>query len=198
MKTWFLMLCMSTTCLMFGQSEKTNTQLAKLVDSLYFADQATAQIKPPDSAAAAYQRVIRSNFAPVKQILETHGYPGYDLLGKESSNRYFLLVKHSDFDPGFQKKALKLMKKQVLKKNASGQAYAALIDRTNINAGKPQVYGTQVIMGRNTQIKPCKDLKNLDKRRQSVGLEPISEYLQKCNDVFYDMNPSEKRPEKKN
>jgi hypothetical protein len=177
---------------------KADTALIKLIDSLHAADQSTANIRPPDSAAAAYQRAIRTNFPYVKQILDKYGFPGYDLLGKESSNKYFLLVQHSDFDVAFQKKALGLMKNEVLKKNASGQNYAYLVDRTNLNEGKPQVYGTQIIMSRETQLKPCIDLKNLDKRRKSVGLGPIKEYLEKCNDVFYQLNPQEKRPEKKN
>lgn len=198
MKTLFFLLLVLITVYLPAQVQKTDTALMKLVDSLYAADQSTALIRPVDSAVAAYQRTIRSNFTFVKYILDTYGFPGYDLLGKESSGKYFLLVQHSDFDVAFQKRALALMKTQVLKKNASGQNYAFLVDRTNINEGKPQVYGTQVIMGRNTQLKPCLDVKNLDKRRKSVGLEPVKQYLEKCNDVFYQMNPQEKRPENKN
>ncbi|MBL7702849.1 MAG: hypothetical protein JNM14_11400 [Ferruginibacter sp.] len=189
-----IIICSGTS----AQAQKADSSLIKLIDSLYTADQATALIRPGDSAAAAYQRVIRSNFFYTKQILDTYGFPGYDFVGKETSGKYFLLVQHSDFDVEFQKRALNLMKKQVLKTNASGQNYAFLVDRTNLNEGKPQIYGTQIIMSGNTQLKPCRDIKNLDKRRKSVGLEPVKEYLEKCNDVFYQMNPGEKKPEKKN
>ena len=198
MKFFTLLILITISASSFGQTQQADSQLVKLIDSLYSADQSTAGIRPADSAAAAYQRVIRTNFKYVKQILDKYGFPGYDILGKESSDKYFLLVQHSDFDVSFQKRALHLMKQQVLKKNASGQSYAYLIDRTNLNEGKPQVYGTQVIMSGDTQLKPCIDLKNLDKRRKSVGLGPIKEYLEKCNDVFFEMNPQEKRPEKKN
>jgi hypothetical protein len=197
MKIAYLIFALLVSTYCFGQNKKTNPQLAKLVDSLYQADQHTAKIQPTDSAVAAYQRAIRSNFPYIKQMLDQHGYPGYDLLGKESADNYFLLVQHSDFDVPFQKRALKLMKEQIRKQNASGKNFAFLTDRVNINEGKPQIYGTQVLMSGDTKLKPCKDLKKLDKRRKSVGLEPISEYLEKCNDVFYQLNPDQKRPEKK-
>lgn len=81
------------------------------------------------------------------------------------------------------------MRLQVEKKNASGQNYAYLIDRINLNEGKEQIYGTQVNMGeRGTTLKPCVDTSNLDKRRLSVGLTPIKDYLKKCDDYFQAMN----------
>jgi hypothetical protein len=191
-KIFYLIFFLSS--LSFGQTRKINNHLSNLIDSLYIADQSTVKIKPNDSAAAAYQRVIRTNFPFIKEILNRYGFPGFDIVGKEFSGKYFLLIQHSDFDVQFQKKALTLMKKQVDKKNASGQNYAYLIDRISLNTGKPQVYGTQVIMGRETKIRPCIDIDNLDKRRKSVGLIPIKEYLKNCNDTFYEMNPQEKRP----
>lgn len=171
-------------------------QLPSLIDSLYQADQSTVNIRPADSAAAAYQRVIRTNFPFVSAIFTRHGFPGFDLVGKETSNKYFLLVQHSDFEPNFQLKVLKSMKQEVDKQNASGQNFAFLTDRTELNNGRPQIYGTQVFMSGNTKIKPCIDSINLNQRRKSVGLSTIEEYIEKCNDIFYQMNPNEKRPTK--
>jgi hypothetical protein len=173
-------------------------RLTQIIDSLYQADQSTARIKPADSAAAAYQRVIRSNFYLVTTIFKQFGYPGYDLVGKEASNKYFLLVQHSDFDVRFQQNVLNEMKKQVDNQNASGQSFAYLTDRIELNSGRLQIYGTQIFMNGNSIIKPCVDTLNLDNRRKSVGLSPIKEYLEKCNDAFYQMNPQEKRPNSNN
>ncbi len=181
-----------TTAILYAQSEITNKELAHTIDSLYKADQACALIKPVDSAVATYQRVIRTNFPIVKQILDKYGFPGYDLIGKEGSGNYFLLVQHSDFNVDFQKKALKLMKKQVDKKNASGSTYGYLVDRVNLNTGKKQIYGTQVQMsGNGTTLRPCIDIMNLDKRRKAIGLTPIKDYLQQCDETFRQMNPNE-------
>lgn len=176
----------------------TKQNLAHIIDSVYQADQSTALIKPPDSAAAAFQRTIRSNFPLVSKIFDQYGYPGYDVVGKETSNKYFLLVQHSDFNVQFQQRVLVKMKEQVAQQNASGQNFAYLTDRIELNIGRPQIYGTQIFMSGNTTIKPCIDTLNLDSRRKSVGLEPINEYLEKCNAVFYELNPNEKKPDKKN
>ena len=184
------------SCFNTKQVTVTKKQLPSLLDSLYQADQSTANIRPADSAAAAYQRVIRTNFPYVSAIFRSHGFPGFDLVGKETSNKYFLLVQHSDFDPNFQLKVLKSMKQEVGKLNASGQNFAFLTDRTELNSGRPQIYGTQVFMSGNTKIKPCVDASNLNQRRKSVGLSTIEEYIEKCNDIFYQMNPNEKRPAK--
>lgn len=175
-----------------GQTLGSKPKLSSVIDSLYAADQSTAEIKPADSAAAAYQRVIRTNFPTIKKILTTYGYPTYALVGQESSKHYFLLVQHSDFDLQFQQQVLKLMRREVRHNNAFGQQYAYLTDRIAINQGKPQIYGTQVLMSGNTKVKPCIAPAQLNERRKAVGLEPIEKYLQKCNAVFYEMNPQQK------
>ena len=179
----------------FGQSKKFNFSLSKQIDSLKDADQSPLNIKNADSAAKEFQKIIRSNFPSIKNIADKNGFPGYDLVGKESSNNYWMLVQHSDFDVLFQKRVLKLMKIKVDKKNASGQNYAYLIDRINLNEGKQQIYGTQIIMGEGgTKLKPCVDTLNLDKRRLSVGLKPIKEYLKQCDEMFYEMNKNRIKP----
>ena len=87
------------------------------------------------------------------------------------------------------------MKAEVDKNNASGSAFAYLVDRINLNEGREQVYGTQVIMEQSgTRLKPCIDIINLDKRRLAVGLSPIKDYLKKCDEVFYEMNKDRMKP----
>lgn len=175
-----------------GQTAGSNQKLSSFIDSLYAADQNTAKIRPSDSAAAAFQRVIRRNFPTVKRILDTYGYPNYPMVGQESSNRYFTLVQHSDFNQDFQQRVLKIMRREVANKNASGKQYAFLTDRIAITKGEPQVYGTQLLMSGNSKVKPCIAPDKLNKRRKSVGLEPIEDYLKKSNEVFYEMNPQQR------
>lgn len=195
MRTIFIMLMAASVSFGCMTPKLTTDQreiLKKQIDSMYKADQSSKDVKPVDSAVARYQRAIHSNFPLVKAIFDQYGYPGYSLIGKEASDQYFLLVQHSDFEPAFQQQVLRSMKTEVFHKNASGSQYAFLTDRVEINAGRPQVYGTQVIMGLQTQIKPCRDTANLDKRRLKVGLEPIHEYLERCNQVFRELNPTER------
>lgn len=193
-----LFISLLTACSNSKKAVLTKENLPRVIDSLYRADQSTAKIKPPDSAAAAFQRVIRSNFPLVESIFRKYGFPGYDLVGSQSSDQYFTLVQHSDFNVGFQLEVLKDMKQKVEARNATGQNFAYLTDRTELNQGRPQVYGTQVLMSANTKLKPCIDTINLDKRRLSVGLGPIQEYIDQCNAVFFQMNPQEKNKPARN
>ena len=59
---------------------------------------------------------------------------------------YFTLVQHSDFNVSFQLEVLKDMQQKVEAQNATGQNFAYLTDRTELNQGRPQIYGTQVLM----------------------------------------------------
>lgn len=194
MKALFLLCCIAlfTDFQAVGQVSGSNQRLSSVIDSLYAADQNTAKIKPSDSAAAAFQRVIRRNFPTVQKILNTYGYPNYALVGQESANHYFTLVQHSEFKQDFQQRVLKIMRRQVKHKNASGKQYAFLTDRIAITKGKPQVYGTQLLMSGNSKVKPCIAPAKLNKRRKSVGLEPIEDYLKKSNELFYEMNPQQR------
>jgi hypothetical protein len=100
----------------FGQHKKFNLALSKQIDSLKNADQSPITIKNADSAEKAFKRIIRTNFPIIKSIADRYGFPGYDLVGKHSSDNYWLLIQHSDFDVLFQKRLLQLMKVQVDKK----------------------------------------------------------------------------------
>lgn len=194
MKAFVLSCCFAVLAVFsaYGQTPGLQRKLAGVIDSLYAADQRTVLLKPADSAAAAYQRVIRTNFPVVEHIVATYGYPTYALVGQESAKHYFLLVQHSDFDLPFQQRVLHRMRRAVRHQQASGQQYAFLTDRIAINQGQPQVYGTQVLMSGHTQVKPCITPAGLNKRRKSVGLEPIAAYIEKCNAVFYELNPQQK------
>lgn len=110
-KIEILFLCLAvTTVHTFGQTKKFNKNLSQLIDILKNANQSPLMIKNADSAQQAFKKIIRSNFLSVKAIADKYGFPGYDLVGKESSNNFWLLVQHSDFDVPFQKRILKLMK----------------------------------------------------------------------------------------
>ena len=187
--TFIVTLLLMSSVLCFGQKAKLNKQLSAEIDSLKTEDQKPATIPNGKEAETAFRKVIQTNFPLVKKILDTYGFPGYDLVGKESSTNYWLLVQHSDFDLSFQKMALKLMEIQVNNNNASGNNYAYLVDRININEGKKQIYGTQIQMT-NTgyQPKPLIDSLNVDARRKKVGLMNLSDYLIKANEAFNEMN----------
>ncbi len=132
-------------------------------------------------------KVIDSlNLIQAKEIVAKHGFPGFSLVGKSGSSKFWAIIQHCDEDVKFQQKVLKFMRLEVLKKNADGIDYAYLTDRVLVNTNQKQLYGTQTRL--NIQTKeyvplPIRDELTVDKRRISVGLNPLSEYLKSLIDV---------------
>jgi hypothetical protein len=86
---------------------------------------------------------------------------------------------------------LEKMKIEVDNDNAEASAYGLLVDRVNLNKGRPQIYGTQVTY--NTEIcqaypKNLADSASVNERRKSIGLPPIEEYLNQMTQMPFDMN----------
>lgn len=42
----------------------------------------------------------------LKEIFDQYGFAGFDLVGKEGSSNFWLMVQHSDHNPDFQKEKL--------------------------------------------------------------------------------------------
>lgn len=135
--------------------------------------------------------IFTSHYSRLQKILSDHGYPGFDLVGKQGSRDFWLLVQHLDKWPHFQQKVLDAMKKQVLKKNASSGDYAYLTDRVRLNTSRNQLYGTQVSYNTDSCqaiFRPTEHPESLNKRRKEVGLDSIEEYLNKMSELHFRMN----------
>jgi hypothetical protein len=137
--------------------------------------------------------VYTSHKKRIEYIYKKYGYPGYEMVGESASNHFWLMVQHSDKYPDFQKKVLKAMDKEVKKNNANPQNYAYLFDRVQVNAGKKQMFGTQVGYDVQTtgQAKPKNgliDSANVDKIRKDYKLDPLKGYLNMMTQMHYEMN----------
>lgn len=134
--------------------------------------------------------VFTTHTIRLKEILQEFGYPGYDLVGKEGSNHFWLMTQHADKDVDFQLNVLRQLKAEVDKNNADPRNFALLTDRVLVNTGKKQVYGTQVTYNQFGQAypKPLSDSIDVNKRRAEVGLEPLEEYLNMITLMHFDMN----------
>jgi len=126
----------------------------------------------------------------LEEIFDEYGYPGYDLIGKEGSNNFWLMVQHSDKDLEFQSRVLEKLKIEVENKNADGRNFGLLTDRVKINSGENQIYGTQVRYNSIGQAypKPLYDSINVNKRRTEVGLEPLEQYLDMMTLMHFETN----------
>lgn len=127
----------------------------------------------------------------LEEILDENGYPGYDLVGKAGASHYWNMVQHCDFDPQFQFRVLDSLKIEVDKDNARASDYGYLTDRTRINVGKKQLYGTQVdynLTVGQAFSKPVEDSLNVNQRREKLGMEPLEVYLNDITKMHFEAN----------
>lgn len=121
------------------------------------------------------------NIIRVKEILDKYGWLGPDKVGKRGNNALFYVIQHASHETQVQ--YLPMMRKAVADNAADGYSLAMLEDRVALGEGKKQIYGSQVmkIGSGDFYLRPMIDPDNVDKRRASVGLEPIAEYLANWN-----------------
>ncbi len=130
------------------------------------------------SAWKKISMIDKKNTLEMKKIIKKHGWPGKSIIGKKASVGAWLLAQHADKDLKFQKKCLELIKETIQHGEIEKKCLAYLIDRINVNEGKPQVFGTQFFIDKNNKFVPrsIRDKKNLAKRRKEFGLPPFQEY----------------------
>jgi hypothetical protein len=122
------------------------------------------------------------NLIAVKHILDTHGWLGADVVGEKGNSTLFLVIQHADQKT--QEKYLPMMRDAVKRGKANGSQLALLEDRVALRRGKKQIYGSQIhrdLKTGNYFVAPIEDESNVNKRRASVGLEPLEEYAKHWN-----------------
>ncbi|NBB85922.1 MAG: hypothetical protein GVY12_06845 [Bacteroidetes bacterium] len=112
----------------------------------------------------------------MRDIIDEHGWPGPPLVGEDGTAAAFLIVQHADL--ALQQEALPLVREAYANGALSGQALALLTDRVRVGEGEPQLYGTQatVQQGKLT-VHPIADSAQVDQRRATLGLPPLSAYI---------------------
>lgn len=199
----FLITLLATSTVALAQQADSvatfDTELFRLIDSLASEDQkwreVSRELKNSGKAdslqvAEAYEMMRRTdslNYLALVKIVDRHGFPDSDKLGTEGARNFWLLVQHQNKHPDFQERVLKMMEIAVSQNKASGKDYAYLMDRVLVNAGKLQVYGTQMTLNparTSFEPKPCIEPEHLDERRASVGLETMKKYIEIMNQVY--------------
>jgi len=115
----------------------------------------------------------------LRRILAEHDWPGHHLVGAEAAHAAWILALHADDEPDFQRAATTLLERAVQDDDALIQHWAHLHDRTLVNSGRPQEFGTQqVLTATGVELCPVRAPDSLDQRRASVGLSPIAVALE--------------------
>lgn len=121
--------------------------------------------------------VHERNNRRIQAIISVHGWPGMSLVGEAGADASWLVVQHAVLEPDFQERCIALLEKAVRAGEAKGFHLAMLHDRVLVRQGKPQIYGSQHDIDENGNLHPfpIADPENVDRRRESVGLEPLAE-----------------------
>ena len=156
-----------------------NKKLSKQIIEMRDIDQDLRTKAPQKTATELINYVVyaidEAHNSRIKRIVAEHGFPTESLVGREAMSAFWLLIQHQDYDLKLQEEALK-------KCDFIPNERALLTDRVLINKGEKQVYGTQTRrIPTGFEPFPIEDEAHVDKRRESVGLGTLKEYLEERN-----------------
>lgn len=140
---------------------------------------------------AEKERLMSVRGERCEAIFDEVGFPDYEMVGKEASDAFWLIVQHCDHDPVFQERVMRAMEDPVWRGQADGANLAYLTDRVLINTGRAQQYGTQLEYehaAARAYPKTLAEPGEVDSRRARVGLEPLGVYMNSMSELFFMMN----------
>ena len=113
-------------------------------------------------------------------IIEKHGFPMIEKVGREANEAAWLVIQHSISKPEFMKKCAALLEKAVKESQADAKQLAYLTDRIAVFEDRAQLYGTQFDWDERGEInpKPFDDFEKVNERRKSVGLNSLQEQIE--------------------
>jgi len=158
----------------------TNKQLQKKIITMAKIDQKVRNLAMNDSQNKKLIRKVYQtdckNAIVLKRIINKHSWPTFDLVGKEASKSFWLLVQHADNNLEFQKRCLKLLIVAAKRGQAELRHVAYLTDRVRMAEGKKIKFGTQYLTNNGEPIvRPVINPKGLDKLRKEYGMDTIAE-----------------------
>ncbi|MGW1846082.1 DUF6624 domain-containing protein [Streptomyces sp. NPDC001966] len=129
----------------------------------------------------AWRRLTARHGDRLGEIMDEYGWPTAELVGEEAASAAWLIAQHADRQLDVQRRALRLMERAVAAGSAGPRELAFLRDRTLVNEGRKQVYGTQIAGVKDGAPVPwpCEEPERMDELRVEVGIEPFDEYVAK-------------------
>ncbi len=157
----------------FAQTPIDTAAIKTQLNEILARDQKTRK----ESDSVAYISYIDSgNLVQVNKLIERYGWLGNSFVGNRGNQTIFLVVQHADL--ATQEKYLPLMQKSVNEGESNKRDFALLQDRVLMRQEKKQIYGSQVVFNKQggPEFYPIEDEKNVNVRREKMGLQPIEEY----------------------
>ncbi|MCG6499944.1 DUF6624 domain-containing protein [Kitasatospora sp. A2-31] len=127
----------------------------------------------------AWRRLTAQHADRLNEIMDEHGWPTAERVGEDAARAAWLIAQHADRQLDVQRRALRLMEQAVADGAASPRDLAFLRDRTLVNEGRKQIYGTQIagVKDGTPTPWPCEEPEHMDERRAEVGIPPFAEYI---------------------
>ncbi|MGK5627788.1 DUF6624 domain-containing protein [Streptomyces sp. URMC 123] len=155
--------------------------LAEELKAMAAADQRAAVHANSDDPAEqlAWRRLTARHGDRLGEIMDEYGWPTAELVGEEAARAAWLIAQHADRQLHVQRRALRLLEQAVSAGAAAPRELAFLRDRTLVNEGREQIYGTQIAGVKDGAPVPwpCEEPGRMDERRAEVGIEPFDEYV---------------------
>jgi hypothetical protein len=201
----FLMACTNTHK---SQEKGTPENFIALLDTVWRTEQEPIRLK--DSLMKIYgadskqfeeqQKIYKKNHVvnerKVRNILDTYGWPGKEMIGEDGNWTICNVIQHSDNE--IRIKYLPMMKQAVKEKKLEARFLVRAEDRIATERGDLQIYGGQMKYYPETKsfnVWPVYDPVNIDKRRAEIGLEPIAVFRKNRFDFEWNLEEQIKRTE---
>ncbi len=125
----------------------------------------------------------RENLATVISLIEKCGMPTLKEVNDVQMSAIWVVFQHGDNVN--RKKYLPLLEKSAKNGDLKATQIAMMKDRTLMNDGEPQVYGTQVTRnGDKWVLYSLENPETVNKRRAEMGFEPLQDYLKRWDIEF--------------
>lgn len=115
-----------------------------------------------------------SSFFAIEKVFERYGYATKEICGENATIIPFFIMNYAPLE--MREKYMEFFKAAAGTGKLDKPAVAYYIDKIKVAKGEKQVYATQFFMNkdRKTHYYPCEDMKTLNERRASMGLEPFN------------------------
>ena len=122
-------------------------------------------------------RADAANLIEVAEILEDKGWPSADVVGLKGGTTIFMVLQHAPVD--IQAQYLPMVRQAVSDGNLAAKHMALMEDRIHVHRTGKQIFGSQIGQAKDGRyfVYPIEDPENLARRRASVGLPPMEQYV---------------------
>ncbi len=152
------------------------SKIEKLIDSAFIKDQV--------NRSNINLLIDRENTELIESIKLHCGFDKIVDLGQDAVYKTFMIIQHGPSK--IRRKYLEIFIELSRQGHLDSSELAMMIDRTLIESGEKQLYGTQFkkdIQSGEIEFLPIEDPKNVDKRRADMNLGKLEEYLQSIKNL---------------